>query len=219
MRVLLIRHGESVSNADAKVTLPTEQGDRLTERGLEQARAAGRALADQGITDLISSPMGRALQTAEAIGEQLRLAPQIDPGIHELQEGPDYGSLPAEEQMLRRWSEWMPKFAADPDHSEYGGESFNQVRGRVRAFQARLLEDYEGRLPLVVTHGIFMRFFLVDGILGDDFGPALAPRLWNLRTANGAISRFEHGERHHPADPEIEGWVCLSWMERPPARP
>jgi probable phosphoglycerate mutase len=219
MRALLVRHGESVSNADPKVSLPDELGDRLTERGLEQADALGLALKDSGVTDLITSSMGRAQQTAEAIGPHLGLEPETDPEIHELRESPGFGELSSEEQMLRRWSEWMPRFAADPDHSEYGGESFNQVRARVRGFQSRLAERFAGRKPLVVSHGIFLRFFLMESVLGDDFGPAMAPQLWNLRTANCGVSVFEHGERYHPADPERPGWVCASWMERPWARP
>lgn len=219
MRVILVRHGESVSNADPKVSLPDEQGDRLTERGVEQADAVGKALRGAGITDLISSPMGRARQTAEKIGVHLGLAAEIDPEIHELREGSDYGTLTNEEQMLRRWSEWMPKFAEDPDHSEYGGESFHEVRGRVRRFKARLLERDPARLPLVVTHGIFLRFFFADSLLEDDFSSGMAKQLWNLRTANCGVSLFEHGESYHPADPERPGWVCSTWMERPWARP
>jgi probable phosphoglycerate mutase len=217
MRPLLVRHGESVSNADPKVSLPDELGDRLTDRGLEQADALGRSLTESGITDLIASPMGRARQTAEAIGAHIGLEPEIDPEIHELRESPGFGELDSEEQMLRRWSEWMP--ASDPDHSEHGGESFNEVLGRVRGFKARLEERRDERKPLVVSHGIFLRFFLMDSVLGDDFAPAMAPQLWNLRTTNCGVSVFEHGERYHPADPKRPGWVCASWMERPWARP
>jgi ribonuclease H / adenosylcobalamin/alpha-ribazole phosphatase len=217
VRALLVRHGESVSNADPKVSLPAEEGDRLTERGLEQADALGLALKDSGVTDLITSPLGRARQTAETIGGHLGLEIETDDEIHELRESPGYGDLTSAEQMRKRWSSWMPE--SDPDHSEHGGESFNDVRGRVRDFKSRLTEGYSDRKPLVVTHGIFLRFFLMDSVLGDEFGPSMAAELWNLRTANCGVSVFEHGERYHPADPERPGWVCASWMERPWARP
>lgn len=215
MRVFLVRHGESVSNADPKVSLPDEQGDRLTERGREQAHAAGRALRQAGADELISSPMGRAMQTAEILSEQSGLPVTVNERIHELRESRDYGTLSPEEQKLRRWSVWMAEHGDDPDYSWNGGETFNQVLARVRGFQEELAAGDPSRVVVAVTHGIFSRFFFVWSLFGNRFGSADVSRLWNLRTANGALSSFELGERHHPADPEIEGWVCRSWMQQP----
>ncbi len=214
MKVLLARHGESHSNAAESVTLPEEQGDRLTERGIEQAHALGRSLRGADIDELISSPMGRARETAAAIGEQLGLEPEINPLIHELREGPDFGGLSAEEQKLRRWSEWMSDHGDDPDYSE-GGESFNEVRGRVLRFQAELVERDPAKLPLYVSHGLFLRFFLIETLMGEEFGPGQVKRLWNMRTSNCGVCVFEHGESYHPADPERPDWVCSTWMARP----
>jgi broad specificity phosphatase PhoE len=217
MRVILVRHGESVSNAaPGRVSLPPEEGDLLTDRGLEEARSVGRSLRDAGVTHLISSPLRRARATAAAISEELGgLEVEINPGIYELREAPGYGGLTMEEQKLRRWSEWMVRHPDDPDRSEGGGESFNQVLGRVKAFQAELLERDRGGLALAVTHGIFIRFFLADTLLGDEFGPSHAGRLWHMRTYNCGVSVFDHGEPQHQGDPEREGWICSTWMARP----
>ncbi len=214
MRVLFVRHGESHSNAAEAVSLPDAEGDRLTDRGRKQAALAGEALREAGISELISSPMRRARETAELISESIGVAVTTDDGIHELRESRGYGELPAEEQKLRRWSVWMAEHE-DPDFSYNGGESFNEVVARVRSFQERLeARDPTGPIA-VVSHGIFLRFFFCHSLLGERFTVADVPRLWHLRTANAAISAFEHDERHHPADPELEGWTCLSWMERP----
>ena len=66
---------------------------------------------------------------------------------------------------------------------------------------------------LAVSHGIFQRFFLIDSLLGEQFTAADVWRLWQLRTANCGLSVCEHGVRRHPADPEIEGWVCARWRQ------
>ena len=155
------------------------------------------------------------METAAAIDEELGLGVEVCEPIYELRESDDYLALAPEEQKLRRWSNWMSEHGADPDYAPDGAESFNQVVGRVRRFK-QLLEggDPEGTVA-AVTHGIFSRFFFFDSLLGERFGAADVKRLWQLRTANGALSRFEHGERHHAADPKIEDWVCVSWMERP----
>ena len=104
-RTLLLRHGESVSNAHpGAIALPEEVGDRLSQRGLEQARAAAQGLKEAGITPLLSSPMRRAGETAEALSEVLGLSVTVLPYAHELKEESGYGSFSPEEQKLRRWS-------------------------------------------------------------------------------------------------------------------
>lgn len=215
-RAILVRHGESVSNADPELAaLPLEEGDRLTERGREQARRAGAALGALEPTALLSSTMGRARETAELIGERIGLEVVELPYITELRESRNYDSMNATEQKLRRWSAWMTEHGDDPDFSWQGAESFDQVRGRVRRLKDDLERDHSGGRPLVVTHGLFLRFFLFDSLLGDAFGPAQAGHLWNLRSVNCGVSIFEQGERWHPADADTVGWTCVSWMSRP----
>lgn len=219
---LLLRHGESVSNADPEaIALPEEIGDRLSWRGRQQARAAAGGLKGMGITRLLSSPMRRARETAEPLSEALELPVTVLPYVHELREGPGYGELNPEQQKLRRWSARMSAHPDDPDHAGDGAESFNDVRGRVRRLKTELQRQPSGERTLIVTHGIFSRFFFFDSLLGEEFGPQLVPRLWNLRTRNCGLSVFERGERWHPADVETPGWTCVTWMARPwdPPRP
>jgi broad specificity phosphatase PhoE len=215
-RAIFVRHGESVSNADPELaTLPPQQGDRLTELGRRQSRAAGEELRAYGPTVLLTSPMGRARETAEVIGECLDLAPRELPYIEELRESRDYAAMRPEEQKLRRWSSWMAEHDDDPDYSWQGGESFNQVRGRVRRLKEELEGSFARELPLIVTHGLYLRFFLFDSLMGDRFGPSLVGRMWYVRSLNCGISLFEQGERWHPADADTPGWTCITWMARP----
>ncbi len=221
-QALLLRHGESVSNADPEaIALPAEIGDRLSERGREQARAAASGLKGTGITRLLSSPMRRARETAEPLSEALELPVTVLPYVHELKEETGYGELSPEEQKLRRFSARMAAHSDDPDHAGDGAESFNDVRARVKRLKAELESRSSSERTLIVTHGIFSRFFFFDSLLGEEFGPRLVPQLWNLRTRNCALSVFEHGERWHAADIEAPGWTCVIWMERPwdPPRP
>jgi ribonuclease H / adenosylcobalamin/alpha-ribazole phosphatase len=215
-RAIFVRHGQSVSNAHPQLAaLPLEEGDRLTELGRRQSVAAGEALAAFEPTELLTSPMGRAIETAELIGEQLGMEAREIPYISELRESRDYASMSPEEQKLRRWSAWMEEHGDDPDFSWHGGETFDEVRGRVRRLKDELEREHGDGRPLIVTHGLFLRFFLFDSLLGDDFGPHLAGRLWYVRSVNCGISVFEQGERWHPADADTPGWSCVSWMSRP----
>jgi broad specificity phosphatase PhoE len=215
-RAAFVRHGESVSNAHPELAaLPAEQGDRLTELGRHQSRAVAEGLRAFEPTVLLTSPMGRARETAELIGERLSLVPRELPYIEELRESRDYAAMRPEEQRLRRWSTWMAAHGDDPDYSWQGGESFNQVRSRVRRLKEALEREFASVRPLVVSHGLFMRFFLFDSLLGEAFGPAEVERLWYVRSLNCGVSVFEQGERWHPADADTPGWTCITWMARP----
>ncbi|HEX5984737.1 MAG TPA: histidine phosphatase family protein [Solirubrobacterales bacterium] len=186
MRALFLRHGESVHNA-ARSGEPAahSDSDRLTEKGVEQAHAAGAGLRELGVTRLLSSPLRRAQETARAVGEALGLDP----------EEIDYtGELTS-------------------------GETFEQAVARVRQLKAELESGEDGEMPLLVTHGIFTRFFLLDSVLGERFEAPMAAGLWNLGSHNCGLSVFAHGESRDPLGAPIPGWTCLTWMERPWSRP
>jgi len=213
VRLLLLRHGESHSNAAPEAAaLPEHVGDRLTDRGHGQAAAAALALRGCEATRLISSPMRRARETAEPLSRELGLEIEIDDGIYELRESEDYLKLAPEEQKLRRWSNRMAEHDDDPDHAPPGAESFNEVLARVRSFKRRLESNDPQAVILGMSHGLFLRFFFIDSLL-PDFRVRDVARLWQLRTTNCGLSVFELDESRHPADPDIKGWRCATWMQ------
>ncbi len=101
----------------------------------------------------------------------------------------------------------------------HAGETFEQLVERVRRLKRELEAGAASERPLLVTHGIFTRFFLLDSVLGEDFAPAMAAGIWNLGSHNCGLSVFAHGETRDPAGAEVPGWTCLTWMERPWDRP
>ncbi|TMK56322.1 MAG: histidine phosphatase family protein [Actinobacteria bacterium] len=186
MRALLLRHGESVHNA-ARSGEPAAHsgGDKLTAKGVEQAHAAGAALAEHGVTRLLTSPLRRARETAEAVAGPLGLEPEELDYVGELT----------------------------------SAETFEVAIERVRRLKGELEAGEAGALPLLVTHGIFMRFFLLDSVLGDRFEAEMAAGIWNLGSHNCGLCTFAHGESLDPLGQPIHGWTCLTWMERPWSRP
>jgi broad specificity phosphatase PhoE len=181
-RALLLRHGESASNAhNGAETLSDEDGDRLTGLGLEQADAAGRGLREHGATRLLSSPMRRAGETAAAVAAATGLEPEVLPYVHELE----------------------------------SGETFEDALARVRRLKAELESAPAGERWLVVSHGIFIRFFLFDSLLGTEFVAPMAAGTWNIGSRNCGLSLFSHGEARDPWGAAVPGWACHYWMERP----
>ena len=68
MQVFIVRHGECYGNVDS--TRYQSADTALTPLGVRQAACVGRRLAELGITHIVSSPLQRALATAQTIAEQ-----------------------------------------------------------------------------------------------------------------------------------------------------
>jgi probable phosphoglycerate mutase len=154
MRLILIRHGQSQGNLEARI-----QGhdDPLTDLGRTQARAAGEALARRGdITHLYASSLDRAVETALLIGEAIGLTPVRVPGLAEIDVGTAAGL---------RWTEWVarnPDVAARIEASERlltdrweGGESGQEFVDRVFAAYDEIVNRHLGTDDVVaaVSHG------------------------------------------------------------------
>jgi broad specificity phosphatase PhoE len=217
MLVYFVRHGESASNAaPGAMALPGNQGDRLTDRGFEQARAVAERLGDAGATRILTSPLRRAGETAQVIAERLDLPVSELEELRELRESDGYGELSLTDQRLRRWSVWMAEHGDDPDHSYRGGESFSEIIARVRTVQERLVAD-ETDSVIAISHGIFLRFFLMQVVFGADFRAGQVRHLWQLASLNCGICGFEYRERDPEANYATE--PCFSWMAPAPTRP
>jgi len=74
MRVTLIRHAEAGDDA------PRDEDRSLTARGREDARRLGQALARRGVefSLLVTSPLVRAVQTAEIVASEIRYRDRIE---------------------------------------------------------------------------------------------------------------------------------------------
>jgi broad specificity phosphatase PhoE len=88
LRVYLVRHGQALSNLDPLPDLPPETLDHLTDLGNRQAEAVGRALAVRGVSAVLTSPAGRARETAQGIAQTLGLAPPaVEPRLRPMEPG------------------------------------------------------------------------------------------------------------------------------------
>lgn len=83
MKILYVRHGKSMANADGTIGTPETP---LAEEGLEQARLTGQDLKSQNVTAIACSPYVRAQQTAEIIAGELGLRLENIVVVDELRE-------------------------------------------------------------------------------------------------------------------------------------
>ncbi|MFC7715242.1 histidine phosphatase family protein [Nonomuraea recticatena] len=124
----------------------------LNPNGLAQAEAAARRLSapPYRLDVVVSSPLKRARRTAEAVAGLAGLDVEVDDDLRETDFGAWEGHTFTEIQ--RRWPAELAAWLADPTAAPPQGESFTQVARRVEAARDRLLERYEGRTVLVVSH-------------------------------------------------------------------
>lgn len=75
-KLYLVRHGQSVLNVKGNIAGTTETP--LTDEGRAQAKATGIAMKEANIhpTFIVSSPLSRAVETAEIIAKQLGIDPK-----------------------------------------------------------------------------------------------------------------------------------------------
>lgn len=158
-QLILVRHGETLHNVAG---IAQGWGDSaLSPRGEQQVQRLAARLRTAGINALYSSPLQRALTTAQAIADATGLTIRT---IDELREM-NYGSWEGRSflDVRRDDSEIYERWIADPEAPCPEGESHADVHRRLqRAF--RLIEDdgrgwpSGGRMrPAIVTHGTSIR--------------------------------------------------------------
>jgi probable phosphoglycerate mutase len=177
LRVCVVRHGQALSNLDPAPALPPDELDHLTPLGLQQAEAAGRALAGRGVTLVLTSPATRARETAGAIARVLGVeAPAVEPRLRPMELGlaPDGRAL--------AWKDRTAEWAAGRDPLPRGGESMEGVGVRVHDLVLELQRSRGGGAVVLVAHGE-----VLGAWLGQVRGTA-APERHPSGLANGSVT-------------------------------
>ncbi|MFJ5634955.1 bifunctional RNase H/acid phosphatase [Streptomyces goshikiensis] len=149
---VLLRHGETALTPQKRFSGSGGTDPELSPAGRRQAVAVAEALAARGtVQAVVSSPLRRCRETAQAVADRLGLAVVVEDGLRETDfgawEGLTFGEV--RERFPDDLQAWLDSPKAAPTG---GGESFSAVTRRVSATRDRLLAAYAGRTVLVVTH-------------------------------------------------------------------
>lgn len=147
---LLLRHGETEHTVRKLFSGSGGLDPALTPTGEAQAAAAAAALADRGITAVVSSPMRRARQTADIVASTLRLAVSEVDELRECAFGEWEGHSFAE--VRERWPDELTAWLASPSATPPGGESFEAVGRRVRRARDKVIARHPDGTVLIVSH-------------------------------------------------------------------
>ena len=180
-RIVAIRHGETAWNVSTRI-----QGHLdipLNDVGRWQARRMAQVLADEDINSIYASDLGRAFETAQALGESTRLPVHTDTGLRERSFG-EFQGLTFQEIEVRWPEEALRWRKRDPDFGPTGGETLRHFYDRIVATATRLASAHQGESIALVAHG---------GVLDCLYRAASrldlqAPRTWEL--GNASINRL-----------------------------
>lgn len=182
-RIVLVRHGQTAWNREVRfrgrADLP------LDDVGLRQAEATGRYLAERWPADAVyTSPMPRAMQTAEAVGEAHGLTAQPFDGLLDIDFGQWQGHSP--EELEKRYPELLRAWVNAPHTVQFpGGESLDDVRDRVVSGLDQVLQRHPGQTVAMVGHTVVNRVLLCAVLaLGND-------HFWQLQQETCAVNVFE----------------------------
>jgi probable phosphoglycerate mutase len=166
-RLLLVRHGETEYTAQRRYS---GRGDvPLSARGRAQAGATAARVAAlaPAVAAVVSSPLSRCTETAEAIAEALGGVPvRRMADLIECDFGDWEGRTFAE--VREGWPGQLDAWLASTRVAPPGGESFAEVAVRVRRATDALLEAYPGETVVVVSHVSPIKLVLRDALAAND---------------------------------------------------
>ena len=149
-RLHLVRHGH-VENP-RRIVYGRLPGWRLSAEGRRQAAAVAERLREVPAAGLYSSPLERAVETAEVVAAATGLAVTVDPALIESELGAHWEGLPWSEVKTARRHEWEA-YLHRPHDVAFVAETFAALGERMAGALRRIAGLHPGRDVVVVSHG------------------------------------------------------------------
>ena len=188
--LILVRHGESEWNRAGRIQ--GQINSPLTDLGINQAKAIREYLSGILLNqqlEIYTSPLDRALQTAEIIAQGIDYPSRkiiIEERLNDFNVGEISGTF-GWDKVAEIFPEQAQLRLQDPMRFHpSGGESGAEFEARLRSLLEDLKDD--GTLKLMVSHGIVNKF--IRGILKNLSGKEMV----ELGESQNTIYRLEEGE-------------------------
>lgn len=190
----LFRHGQTSFNVEGRAQGQLDDSV-LTEVGKEQSKTIGKLLAEKKIEILISSPLRRALQSADLVNKSLKVQILEDKRFREAEVGKVEGLLHSEiedkyPEKYRLWKSSACEF--DNIACFDGGETKKQIRERVMAALNDYAENSKYKVLAVATHKVVLEQILI------------ALKAGYIEVKNGAILHVVYNNGN---------WIFKKWIE------
>jgi broad specificity phosphatase PhoE len=180
--LILARHGETVWNVEKIYRGRTDVN--LDEVGIKQAELLGKYLSNRELEAIYSSPLKRAIDTADIIARYQKIGVHIAEGLIDFDYG-EWQSLP--EQEAKRLYPTLHKEWHNSPHKVRmpGGESLEDVKSRAIEVVNDVLSKYQGSVVLV-SHRVVNKV-LICSLLGLENW-----HFWNIKQDIGGTTIFNY---------------------------
>jgi broad specificity phosphatase PhoE len=188
VRIILVRHGETEWNRVRRIQ-GSGSDTPLSDIGIRQAIAVALRLKNEKIDAIYSSPLHRAMHTAQAISHYHQLEVISLPSLTEIDVGELEGVLSSE--MKVRFDEFICRNGDDQTLGKLaGGEAVCDVQKRAWDAVLSIAGKHPEGTVVIVTH-----YFVIAAIVCQVLNLPL-PEIVHLRLGTGSLSAFTlDGER------------------------
>lgn len=189
--VILVRHGRTLFTESHRLSGRGGEDPQLSESGKADAEAAALEIAKIGHlgayakvvspTVVVSSPLARTRETASIIAKKLGVTVDTHDDIAEISFGDWDGHT--NQEVAANWPGLYDQWRGDVRISPPGGgESLEEFDKRVQQGMMEILDKYEGRTIVLVSHVMPIRAFLKSALQAD------WPAYWRISVAPCSIT-------------------------------
>jgi len=183
--LIVARHGEAEYEANEWT-----EGGSLTAEGRRQSVALAESLGGRRVAHVWTSPLARAVQTAEISAARLGVGVTTRVGLREFDAGYLAERPDDLDPVLSVYDRWL---AGDLNARLPGGETATELASRLQEVLQEIADAQPGETVLVVSHGGALRI----GVPALCHMEAEPRELENTSTLELLL--------------DIESWVCTRW--------
>ena len=185
--IIFLRHGQAENNTK-KILAGRSPGVNLTQVGIQQAEQSGKMLESLNISAIYSSPIDRALQTAEIVGNHCNLEPVTDDRLIELDMG-KFTKMPYDEIFAKHGNVFLKFYEGNDQVRENGVETFATVQKRIFDMVDFIVNKHKNENIVLVTH-----MDPIKAMIGKVL--SLKPEiLFELIIANASLNIFKNNDQ------------------------
>ena len=185
--IIFLRHGQAENNTK-KILAGRSPGVNLTDLGIQQAEQSGKILESLNISAIYSSPIDRALQTAEIVAKYCDLEILTDDRLIELDMG-KFTKMPYDEIFAKHGNVFLKFYEGSNEVSENGVETFTDVQKRIFDMIDFVVNRHKTENVVLVTH-----MDPIKAMIGKVL--SLKPEiLFELIIANASLNIFKNNDQ------------------------
>lgn len=205
----LIRHGETLLN---KEHIKQGADGALSEKGIEQAEAVGKALKDHGIQKILTSPYERAVQTATIMQKALSCPIEINDLLRERKNASEVIGKKTDDPEVVRITSATAYGYHENEYRFSDEENFTDLKIRARKC-LRMLQGTWSRKVVVVTHHAFLQMLLSYITVGESLHANDYVKMAYYNPAKNAGITLCVYHPHHGKFKATRGWEIVTYSQ------